>query len=592
MTSPATPSMPGTAANRVDGPLHGGFPSDGAPNDASDGPPNDGPLSNPRVAIVTLGCGRNEVDSDQLAGLLGARFQVTADATDADVVLVNTCTFIEPAKQESIDTILAAADLKHDDQERPASATGVVVIGCMAQRYPDELSNSLPEADAIVGFAGYPALPGLIDDILGGRDHDRIIGVETSTTPSVLPGRSLPVFGAAPADLPAAAPTDTTRDDATPNITASNGIARSRAAADPSASGVSSTATWMAPVPELLGAAPDDTVIDPLAPVTAAEAPSTGPIFPPRRAVDGTWAYLKIASGCDRLCTFCAIPSFRGRFRSRGIDELVAEATWLAAQGVHELVLVSENTTSYGKDLGAWNGHPGGRSLAPHLLRAIADVDGIERIRLMYLQPAELREDLLEAMASIDEVANYFDLSLQHVSADVLRRMARSGSPDRFSALVTRIRELAPDAAIRSNFIVGFPGETEDDVVQLSDFLTTHELDFVGLFTYSDEDGTPAVDLGDHVAQELADQRLEDVADVVNRASDQRAAARVGDRVTVIVEGVDDDEAWGRSHREAPESDGEVQLVTADGVRADVDVGDVVTATVVGSDGVDLVAMP
>lgn len=567
-SSSPTSSMPGTVPDGAEG-----GPAGGAKG---------GPQSGTKVAIVTLGCGRNEVDSDQLAGLLGARFQVTADATDADVVLVNTCTFIEPAKQESIDTILAAADLKHDAQDRSTSATGVVVIGCMAQRYPDELSTSLPEADAIVGFAGYPALPGLIDDILAGRDHDRIIGVETSTTPSVLPGRSLPVFGASPADLPATTPAGAASTDAAPTD----------AAPDHAVSGVSSTATWMGPVPQLPGAAPDETVIDPLAPVTAAEAPSTGPIFPPRRAVDSTWAYLKIASGCDRLCTFCAIPSFRGRFRSRGIDELVAEATWLAAQGVRELVLVSENTTSYGKDLGAWNGHPGGRSLAPHLLRALADVDGIERIRLMYLQPAELREDLLEAIASIDEVANYFDLSLQHVSPDVLRRMARSGSPDRFGALVTRIRDLAPDAAIRSNFIVGFPGETEDDVTQLSDFLFTHELDFVGLFTYSNEDGTPAVDLGDHVAQELADERLEDVADVVNRASDQRAAARVGDHLTVIVEAVDDDEAWGRSHREAPESDGEVQLVAADGGRAEVAVGDVVVVTVIQSDGVDLVAMP
>ncbi|HKJ55128.1 MAG TPA: hypothetical protein VJ978_04005, partial [Nitriliruptoraceae bacterium] len=306
----------------------------------------------PRVAIVTLGCGRNEVDSDQLAGLLGARFEVSADATTADVVLVNTCTFIEPAKQESIDTILAAADLKHDDEERPASAAGVVVIGCMAQRYPQELSESLPEADAIVGFAGYPSLPGLIDDILDGTPHERVIGVDTTAAPTVLPGRSLPVFGAPASDSPASA-------------------SAGPADGDPAAGG---RATWLAPVPELPGAAPDDTVIDPLAPVTAAESPSTGPVFPPRRAADGTWAYLKIASGCDRLCTFCAIPSFRGRFRSRGIDELVAEATWLAAQGVRELVLVSENTTSWGKDLGAWNGQPGGRSLAPHLLRALADV--------------------------------------------------------------------------------------------------------------------------------------------------------------------------------------------------------------------------
>lgn len=542
------------------------------------GPATPAAVARPRVAIVTLGCGRNEVDSDQLAGLLGARFEVTADATDADVVLVNTCTFIEPAKQESIDTILAAADLKRDDEEegRTASATGVVVIGCMAQRYPQELSEALPEADAIVGFAGYPTLPGLIDDILGGREHERVIGIEISTAPSVLPGRSLPVFGAAPADLPATPPADA------PHLFVTQGV---------EAEATTPGAIWLSPVPELAGAAPDDAVIDPLAPVTAAESPASGPIFPPRRAADGTWAYLKIASGCDRLCTFCAIPSFRGRFRSRGIDELVAEATWLAGQGVRELVLVSENTTSWGKDLGAWNSHPGGRSLAPHLLQALADVGGIHRIRLMYLQPAELREDLIEAITGIDEVADYFDLSLQHVSADVLRRMARSGSPERFAALVGRIRELAPDAAIRSNFILGFPGETDDDVARLGSFLTEHELDFVGLFTYSDEDGTAAVDLPDHVPAAVADRRLEDIADVVNRASDERARHRTGDRVEVIVEGVDDDGAWGRSHREAPESDGEVRLVDADGAPAAFEPGTVVAAVVVASDGVDLVAM-
>ena len=589
MTPASSPPTSAAPVHPTPGPADDPATSAG---DAADGSADRSGL--PRVAIVTLGCGRNEVDSDQLAGLLGTRFEVTADATAADVVLVNTCTFIEPAKQESIDTILAAADLKHDDEEegRTASAAGVVVIGCMAQRYPVELSEALPEADAIVGFAGYPALPGLVDDILGGRAHDRIIGVETSTAPSVLPGRSLPVFGAAPADLPAAPPADPAAadGDADGNPAAPPAAPDGDPAADADGAASTSGATWLAPVPELPGAAPDDAVIDPLALVTAAESPASGPVFPPRRAADGTWAYLKIASGCDRLCTFCAIPSFRGRFRSRGIDELVAEATWLASQGVKELVLVSENTTSWGKDLGSWQGRPGGRSLAPHLLQALADVAGIHRIRLMYLQPAELREDLLEAIAGIPEVADYFDLSLQHVSADVLRRMARSGSPERFGALLARIRELAPDAAIRSNFIVGFPGETDADVARLATFLADHELDFVGLFTYSDEDGTPAVDLPDHVDREIAARRLADMADVANRASDDRARRRIGDRLEVIVEGVDADGAWGRSHREAPESDGEVRLVDGAGGPAAVASGDVVSALVVASDGVDLVA--
>ncbi len=545
-----------------------------------------------RVAIVTLGCGRNEVDSDQLAGLLGAHHQVVDDATTADVVLVNTCTFIEPAKQESVDTILAAADLKDpargDDASGARSARGVVVIGCMAQRYPRELSESLPEADAIVGFAGYPRLPGLVDDILAGRRHDRVIGVEASTAPSVLPGRALPVVSVTSGpDTEPGTGTDTGADDGADHRTDQGGAAR-----------------WMAAVPEAVGTADATSIIDPLAvPVaatadrdglaTADQAPASGPLFPPRRAADGTWAYLKIASGCDRLCTFCAIPSFRGRFRSRGIDELVAEATWLAGQGTRELVLVSENTTSWGKDLGQWRGHPGGRDLAPHLLQALADVDGIERIRLMYLQPAELRPDLLEAMVRIDEVVDYFDLSLQHVSAPVLRAMARSGSPDRFGALLERIRELSPDAAVRSNFILGFPGEEESHVEELMAFLDTHELDFVGLFTYSDEDGTPAVDLADHVPADVATRRRDRVAEVVERASDRRARRRVGDRVRVLVEQARSDgattEVVGRSHREAPEADGEVVLVDGDGRPAAVAVGDLVEVEVVDTLGVDLV---
>ncbi|MBY5163500.1 30S ribosomal protein S12 methylthiotransferase RimO [Salsipaludibacter albus] len=536
-----------------------------------------------RVAIVTLGCGRNEVDSDQLAGLLGTDYDVTSDATDADVVLVNTCTFIEPAKQESVDTILAAADLKDPDTVEPGHdpARGVVVIGCMAQRYPEELSESLPEADAIVGFAGYPALPGLVADILEGRDHERVVGVEPSTAPSVLPGRSLPmvsVDAAEPAATAVEAPDDGTAD----------------------ADAAAGDASWLAAVPEAAGPADGASVIDPLAVppaatvglATADQAPASGPLFPPRRRQDGPWAYLKIASGCDRLCTFCAIPSFRGRFRSRGIGELVAEASWLADQGTRELVLVSENTTSWGKDLGQWRGHPGGRSLAPHLLQSLADVDGIDRVRLVYLQPAELRPDLLEAIVGIPEVANYFDLSLQHVASDVLTRMARSGSPDRFGALVERIRDLAPDAAIRSNFILGFPGEDDGHVDQLAGFLDRHELDFVGLFTYSDEDGTGAVELDRHVPGEVAQSRRDRIADVVERASDRRARARIGDDVDVIVERVDDGEVVGRSHREAPEADGEVVLVDTTGAPADVTVGDRVAARVVDSVGVDLVATP
>ena len=530
------------------------------------------PAATPRVAIVTLGCGRNEVDSDQLAGLFVREgMEVVEEADDADVVLVNTCTFIAPAKQESVDTVLAACDLKSN------GARGVVVVGCMAQRYPQDLADSIPEADAVVGFAGYPSLPGLVGDILEGRAHDRVVGIDEASAPAPA-RRDLPLVS-----LTATAPPPV----ATPG---------------PSTTPVPDTsveAPWIAPVPE---APPADAVAGAQTATTQDtldRVPATGPRFPVRQLASpgSPWAYLKIASGCDRLCTFCAIPSFRGRFRSRPVDEILAEAAWLTSQGVRELVLVSENTTSWGKDLPGWAGQAGGRDLQTTLLRELADVDGVDRIRLMYLQPAELRPQLLEAMADVPEVVPYFDLSLQHVSDPVLTRMARSGSPERFGRLIERIRELAPTAAFRSNFILGFPGETEDDVAQLEAFLDTHELDWVGLFPFSREDGTPSDDLPDQVDEDVARARVERIASVQERAADRAAARWVGRRVDVLVEEhvrADDTgvllETIGRSPREAPDTDGEVRLVAGDGQPVDAPVGRLVPARVVATEGVDLVA--
>jgi ribosomal protein S12 methylthiotransferase len=321
--------------------------------------------------------------------------------------------------------------------------------------------------------------------------------------------------------------------------------------------------------------------------------PASGPRFPLRRHDGRPWAYLKIASGCDRVCTFCAIPSFRGRFRSRPLDELLAEAAWLAEHGARELVLVSENTTSWGKDL------PGGRELQPMLLRELAQVDGIERLRLLYLQPAELTWPLLEAITTETKVASYLDLSLQHVSGPVVRRMARSGDHERFGTLLRRIRELDPDAVFRSNFILGFPGETEDDVARLEAFLEEHQLDWVGLFPFSREDGTPSASLPDQVPAELAAERVARVGELQERLADAAARRFVGRHLDVIVQEHTEADGVavtvGRSYREAPDTDGEVQLVVAgtgglDGAPADLPAGRTVTARVVDAVGVDLVA--
>jgi ribosomal protein S12 methylthiotransferase len=502
-----------------------------------------------RVAIVTLGCGRNEVDSDQLAGLFHRDgVPVVDDPEAADVLVVNTCTFIAPAKQESIDVVLEACRLKDEGRAR-----AVLVVGCMAQRYPQELASSIPEADAIVGFDGYGRLPAIVEEVVAGRAVERVIGVGPAHPGSRSPRTALPLVVGGPGPA-----------------------ARERPAATRGLLGL-----------EVLER-PDDERREgtQLAQDDLDRVPASGPRFPVRVHDGRPWAYLKIASGCDRACTFCAIPSFRGRFRSRPLDEVLAEAAWLTSRGARELVLVSENTTSWGKDL------PGGRDLQPTLLRELAAVAGVERIRLMYLQPAELTRELLEAMAAEEAVADYFDLSLQHVSRPVLARMARSGDAARFAALVATIRELAPRAVLRSNFILGFPGETEDDVRALEAFLEEHVLDWVGLFAFSREDGTPSAELPDQVPAEAARERVARVSELQERLANEAARRFVGRDLDVIVQdrGLGDGTTPARSYREAPDTDGEVTLVAPDGTPADLPVGRRLTARVVDAVGVDLVA--
>ena len=449
-----------------------------------------------RVALVTLGCGRNEVDSDQVAGSLVASGMSLVDApADADVVLVNTCTFIEAARQESLEAIMDVCE---------PDGPPVLVIGCMAQRYGAQLAGALPEVAGVLGFADYPRLPQIVSAAAGGGSV-----TAARREPS---GRGLPLVSVGSRAAPAAPP----------NVA-----------------------------------------------------------FPVRTEPRGPWAYLKLASGCDRVCTFCSIPSFRGRFQSRPLDELVAEARWLVSQGVRELVCVSENTTSWGKDL------PGGRRAQTDLIRAFEAVDGLERVRLMYLQPAELLPELLDAMAASPVVAGYYDLSLQHASGPVLARMARSGDAERFLGLVEGIRARDPGAVFRSSFITGFPGETEADVAVLSAFLDQARLDWVGVFTYSPEDGTPAAALDGQVDADDARERRSRLLDVADAVADANAAAFVGRRLDVLVEGTDEGAAVGRSYREAPETDGEVRVPGCD-----VPAGRMLHVQVVAADGVDLVAEP
>nr|WP_294692004.1 30S ribosomal protein S12 methylthiotransferase RimO [uncultured Friedmanniella sp.] len=468
------------------------------------------------VHLVTLGCARNEVDSEELAARLeDGGFRLVADPENADAVMVNTCGFVEAAKKDSVDTLLAAADLK--ESGRPQA---VVAVGCLAERYGHELAESLPETDAVLSFDDYTDVAGRLQSILGGQPHTAHVPRDRRTLLPMAPaarraaakGHSLPGHGTV-SDLPA---------------------------------GV---------------------------------APASGPRPLRRRLIGGPSAPLKIASGCDRRCAFCAIPAFRGAYLSRPAAEVLDEARWLAEQGVRELFLVSENTSSYGKDLGDIR-------LLESLLGQLSEVDGLDWIRVSYLQPAEVRPTLVTAMTSIPKVVPYFDLSFQHASPSLLRRMRRFGDPDSFLALIASIRSLAPTAGIRSNVICGFPGETEDDVDVLCDFLSQAGLDAIGVFGYSDEDGTEAARLDGQLPLELVEERRARLADLVDELVSERAEQRVGEAVQVLVEDIDD-VVTGRAAHQGPEVDGSVSLLDGDELR----VGDLVPAVVTASEGADLIAV-
>lgn len=453
------------------------------------------------VALVTLGCARNEVDSEELAGRLEADgFLLVEDPADADTVVVNTCGFVEAAKKDSVDTLLEAADLKDSGKTQ-----AVVAVGCMAERYGKDLAESLPEADAVLGFDDYPDIAARLRSIVAGETHQ-------AHTPQDR-RRLLPIT----------------------------------------------------PVERSLSTA-------------AVPGHASGPASVRRRLDSGPTASLKLASGCDRRCSFCAIPAFRGSFLSRRPSDVLQEARWLAEQGARELFLVSENSTSYGKDLGDLR-------LLETLLPELAAVDGIDRVRVSYLQPAETRPGLIEAIATTPGVVPYFDLSFQHASASVLRRMRRFGDPESFLGLLEQVRALAPTAGVRSNVIVGFPGETEEELQTLCDFLVAARMDVTGVFGYSDEDGTEAASYDGKLDDDEVRARTEHVSTLVEELNAQRAEERLGEVVEVLVESVDDGEVAGRAAHQGPEVDGTTYL--ADSTAA---VGAIVRAEVVETDGVDLIA--
>jgi ribosomal protein S12 methylthiotransferase len=493
--------------------------------------PDDGRAGRRAVSVVTLGCARNEVDSEELAARLASGgWELAADGEDASVVMVNTCGFIQAAKQESIDELLSAAE----------SGAKVAAVGCLAERYGNELADALPEAQ-ILSFDDYGDIAARLDDVLNGRRKAPHTPRDRRTLLPLSPAdRAAPGAGSGPSAARTAAPAAATAASAPGNR--------------PSGAGTGD--------------------------LPAGVAPPSGPRPMRRRLSHGVVAPLKIASGCDRRCSFCAIPAFRGAYLSRRPHELLAEAGWLAGEGVRELFLVSENSTSYGKDLGNLR-------LLEEVLPSLAATPGIVRVRLSYLQPAELRPGLIEAIAGTPGVAPYFDLSFQHASGPLLRAMRRFGDRKRFLDLIDRIRTVSPKAGIRSNFIVGFPGETAQDLHELELFLSGARLDAIGVFGYSDEDGTEAASLPGKLDQAEVARRVEEVADLAEELMAQRGADRIGETVEVLIEErLGDGLFEGRAAHQAPEVDG----ATTVQARADLVPGQLVQATVVSSDGVDLVA--
>jgi ribosomal protein S12 methylthiotransferase RimO len=449
------------------------------------------------VALVTLGCARNDVDSEELAGrLVEQGWRVVDDPDGADAVLVNTCGFVDVAKKDSIDTLLAAAQLRDD-----GGAQAVIAVGCLADRYGGSLGQELPEVDAVLSFDDYPEI------------HDRL--------ERVLAGETLPAH------------------------------------------------------------IPKDRRLS-ISPIERQPTGWTPPVLR-HRLVDSPVAPVKLASGCDRRCTFCAIPRFRGSFVSRTPDAVIAEIEMLSQSGVREVVLVSENSTSYGKDLGDI------RALEK-LLTQLDERSAVDRIRVAYLQPAEIRPDLIAVIAQGTRVCSSFDISFQHASPTLLRRMRRFGGRDDFLDLIRQIRELAPTAGLRSNVIVGFPGETDEDVDTLIDFLEQARLDAIGVFAYSDEEDTEAFTFEDKVPAEVISQRTTLIRDLADQLMADRAAERVGEASRVLVEALDDDEelgpvAIGRATHQNPD-DGATLLPIQGQPPA---IGDFLEVHFVASRGVDLV---
>jgi len=467
-----------------------------------------------KIGLISLGCPKNLVDSEVMLGLAQqAGHELTQVASDADVLVVNTCAFIDSAKQESIDTILEMARHKTD-----GACRRLIVTGCMAERYRDELKKEIPEIDAVLGTGQVPEIVAAI--AAGHPEGHRSGRGRSSDRPDIMP-----MTFYRPAQSPSSSPQ------------------------------LLPTYIYDADTPRLL-------------------------------ATPKHYAYVKIAEGCDYKCAFCIIPKLRGEYRSRPSDSIVREARALAERGVKELLLISQDTTFYGIDRRE-------RGALARLLRELNAIDGLEWIRLLYLYPTTIDDETLAAMAECEKVCNYIDLPLQHASDAVLKRMKRPGTRTTYDRLLTRIRDRVPGVALRTTLIVGFPGETERDVEELTGFISDHAFDHLGVFTYSHEEGTSAHDLADDVPARTKAARRARVMRLQGKLVTKRQRARIGERVRVLVDGPSPEHELvlkGRLFSQAPDIDASVFLTDCDPSRYRA--GDFIDARIVGATGYDLLAQP
>jgi ribosomal protein S12 methylthiotransferase len=459
-----------------------------------------------KVGFLSLGCPKNLVDGEVMLGYVRqAGHEITPAAADADVLVVNTCAFIDNAKQESIDTILEMAQHKRDGK-----CSRLVVTGCLAERYRDELRKEIPEIDALLGTG---ELPGIVDAIVH-RDPCSVVRPQPVTFHRKSGSRAT---DHGPRQLP--------------------------------------TYLYDAETPRVLTT--------------------------PRH-----FTYVKIAEGCDYTCAFCIIPTLRGKYRSRTRESIVTEAHALAERGVRELLLISQDTTFYGIDRQQ-------RGSLAALLRELNGIDGLEWIRLLYLYPTTITDDVLAAMAECEKVCRYVDLPLQHASAGVLKRMGRPGTRKTYDALLGRIRQRVPGVTLRTTFIVGFPGETEDDFAELEAFVEETRFDHFGVFTYSHEEGTRAYATNDDVPAAVKRNRRERLMKRQQRIVAERQRERIGSGVRVMIDGPSPEHELvlqGRLEGQAPDIDPVVYLTDCDSTTFRS--GDLIRARIVGARGYDLIAAP